>query len=183
MCVGLFQLLSTFEVSSKRETRSYQEKNHNESLSLSFSPDRRRRELIASVVFRPDDVLVLRRYPEAEKPGLFTVVAAVLIPLDEPQSTAERETIPAVILCRMVVKTSERISDGMGDISIELINGERDPSCVSESETNDDNTNTIGAQTAGQKQKKLSSVGVAGTVVGTLILLMIIIVAALLLRR
>ena len=126
---------------------------------------------------------MVRSYAEADKPGLFTVVAAVLIPLDEPQSTAERETIPAVILCRMVVKTSERISEYMGDISIELINGEKDPPCVSESERNDDNTNTKKKQAAGPQQEKLSSAGVAGTVVGTLIFLMIIIVVALLFYR
>ena len=143
----------------------------------------RRREVIASVVFRPDDVLVVRRYPEADKPGLFTVVAAVLIPSDEPQSAAERETIPAVILCRMVVKTSERISEYMGDTSIELINGEKDPPCVSESERNDDNTSSKRTQAVGRKQEKLSSVGVAGTVVGTLIFLMIIIIVALLFYR
>ena len=143
----------------------------------------RRREVIASVVFRPDDVLVVRRYPEADKPGLFTVVAAVLIPLDEPQSAAERKTIPAVILCRMVVKTSERISEYMGDTSIELINGEKDPPCISESERNDDNTSSKRTQAVGRKQEKLSSVGVAGTVVGTLIFLMIIIIVALLFYR
>lgn len=126
---------------------------------------------------------MVKGYAEAGKPGLFTVVAAVLIPLDEPQSTAERETIPAVILCRMVVKTSERISEYMGDISIELINGEKDPPCVSESERNDENTNTKKQQAAGPQQEKLSSVGVAGTVVGTLIFLMIIIVVALLFYR
>ena len=145
----------------------------------------RRREVIASGVFRPDDVLVVSSYAEADKPGLFTVVAAVLIPLDEPQSTAERETIPAVIICRMVVKTSERISEYMGsDTSIELINGENDPPCVSESERNDDNTNTAKrTQAAGRQQEKLSSGGVAGTVAGTLIFLMIIIVVALLFYR
>lgn len=143
----------------------------------------RRREVIPSGVFRPDDVLVIRRYSEADKPGLFTVVVAVLIPLDEPQSIAERETIPAVVLCRMVVRTSERISEYMGDTSIELINGEKDPRCVSESERNDDNTNTKRAQAAGRQQEKLSSVGVAGTVTGTLIFLMIIIVVALLFYR
>ena len=144
----------------------------------------RRREVIASGVFRPDDVLVVRRYPEADKPGMFTVVAAVLIPLDEPQSAAERETIPAVILCRMVVKTSERISEYMGsETSIELINGEKDPPCVSESERNDDNTNNKRTQAAGRQQERLSSGGVAGTVAGTLIFLMIIIVVALFFYR
>lgn len=143
----------------------------------------RRREVIANVAFRPDDVLVVNRSSEADKPGLFTVVAAVLIPLDEPQSMAERETIPAVILCRMVVSTWERISEYMGDTSIELINGEKDPPCVSDSEGNDDNTSAKRTQAAGRQQEKLSSVGVAGTVVGTLILLMIIIVVALLFYR
>ena len=144
----------------------------------------RRRNIIASVVFRPDDVLVLRRYRVAENPGMFTVVAAVLIPLDEPQSQGERETIPAVILCRMLAKTSGRISEYMGDIPIALINGEKDPPCVSESESNDDNTSTKRTQAAGrQQEKKLSSVGVAGTVVGILIFLMVIIVVALLLYR
>lgn len=143
----------------------------------------RRREVIANVAFRPDDVLVVNRSSEADKPGLFTVVAAVLIPLDEPQSIAERETIPAVILCRMVVSTRERISEYMGDTSIELINGEKDPPCVSDSEGNDDNTSAKRTQAAGRQQEKLSSVGVAGTVVGTLILLMIIIVVALLFYR
>ena len=160
---------------------------HNDCHSFSFSPEERttlrRREVIASGVFQPDDVLVVRRYSEADKPGLFTVVAAVLIPLDEPQSTAERETIPAVILCRMVVKTSGRISEYMGDIAIELINGEKDPPCVSESERNDDKTNSKRTQTAGRQQEKLSSGGVAGTVFGALIFLMIIIVVALLFYR
>ena len=160
---------------------------HNDCHSFSFSPEERttlrRREVIASGVFQPDDVLVVRRYSEADKPGLFTVVAAVLIPLDEPQSTAERETIPAVILCRMVVKTSRRISEYMGDIAIELINGEKDPPCVSESERNDDKTNSKRTQTAERQQEKLSSGGVAGTVAGTLIFLMIIIIVALLFYR
>ena len=126
---------------------------------------------------------MVRRYHEADKPGLFTVVAAVLIPLNEPQSVAERETIPAVILCRMVVETMERISEYMADTSIELINGEKDPPCVSESGRNDYNKDTKRTQAAGRKQEKLSSVGVAGTVIGTLIFLMIIIVVALLFYR
>ncbi|KAL9988035.1 hypothetical protein ACROYT_G002432 [Oculina patagonica] len=149
--------------------------------SLDGRTTSRRTSLIANIKFRPDDVLVLRRYPE-EKPGMFTVVTAVLIPLDEPQSTAERETIPAVILCRMVVRTSKGISKYMGNISIELINGEKDPPCVSDA-GNNDSTNSKGGETAGRRKEELSSVGIAGAVVGTLIFLMMIIVAALFVLR
>jgi len=176
-----------FEFSLKERPADNKEKNHNEYHSLSFSPEDRtilrRREVIARVDFRPDDVLVVRRYHEADKPGLVTVVAAVLIPLDEPQSVAERATIAAVILCRMVVETSERISEYMGDTSIQLINGEKDPPCVSESGRNDINTSAKRTQAEGRQQEKLSSVGVAGTVIGTLIFVMIIIIVALLFYR
>lgn len=162
--------------------------NNNESFSLSFSLENRTTlrssNIIAGVVFQPDDVLVLRRYPEAENPEMFSVVAAVLIPLDEPQSATERETIPAAVLYRMVVKLSERISEYMGDVSIELINGEKKPSHVSESESTDKNTIRKRTQAAGRQQEnKFSSVGVAGIVVGALIFLMIIIFVAVLLYR
>lgn len=176
MNINLFKS-KTFPASDKRI--------HTQSLSFFSSLDgrttSRRRSLIANINFRPDDVLVLRRYPE-EQSGMFTVVTAVLIPLNEPQSTAERETIPAVILCRMVMRTSKRISKYMGNISIELINGEKDPPCVSDAGNNDSTNSKVG-ETAGRRKEELSSVGIAGAVVGTLIFLMMIIVAALLVLR
>ncbi|KAJ7370888.1 hypothetical protein OS493_028958 [Desmophyllum pertusum] len=103
----------------------------------------RRSNPIDTIVFRPDDVMVLRRYPE-EQPGMFSVVSAVLVPSNEPRM-AQRETIPTVVLCRMVVKTSKRISKYMGNIDIIFINGEKDPSCVSERKKKD-NVNTNGGK-------------------------------------
>lgn len=170
----------------KRDFAARDKRIYTLSLSSSFSPHgrpiTRRANLITNTNFRPDDVLVLKRYPE-EQPGMFTVVTAVLIPLDEPQSAEVREAIPAVILCRMVVRTSKRISKYMGNISIELINGERDPPCVSEAGSNDESINPKGGETAGRRKEELSSVGIAGAVVGTLIFLMMIIVVGLLVLR
>ncbi|KAJ7370893.1 hypothetical protein OS493_028964 [Desmophyllum pertusum] len=83
----------------------------------------------------------------------------------------------------MVVKTSKRISKYMGNIDIIFINGEKDPSCVSDVENIKDNVNTNGGQT-GQRRENLSSGGIAIVAVGAMLFLMIfIIMAAVFVRR
>lgn len=119
---------------------------------------------------------MLRRNSE-DRAGMLIVSIAVLVPSDEPQSP-QREIVPAAILCKMVLKTSKRISEYMGNVGIILINGEKDPSCVSHPEDEEENVSSNDGRKESQQKEELSSGGTAGVAVSIIVFMIILIMGA-----
>lgn len=87
---------------------------------------------------------------------LFSIVLAVLVPEEKQRQSSLRQTISAATLCEMIVKTSERISEYMDNVEIVLINGEKEPTCASNSVDDDEHEGKNG-QISGNKERKVDS--------------------------